>query len=67
MIDASRGFCKHDPESFCYVCGIFISATSVKHIFVEGNLFCMAFYANLGVQVGYQDKAWALHVICGNS
>ena len=62
----SHSFCKHDPDSFCYGCGIFISAKSVKHTIFEGNLFCAAFYACFGVQVGDQDKDWALHVICGN-
>ena len=45
-----RGFCKHDPDSFYYVCGTYISAKSVKHTIVEGNLFCAAFYAYFGVQ-----------------
>ena len=62
----SRSFCKHDPDTFFYVCGIFISAKSVKHIIVEGNLFSAAFYAYFGVQVWDEDKAWALYVVCGN-
>ena len=62
----SCGFCKHDPDSFCYVCGTFIGAKSVKHTIVEGSLFCSAFYAYFGVQVGDLDKAWEPHVGCGN-
>ena len=62
----SRGFCKCDPDSFCCICGMFISAKSVKHTIVEGNLFCAAFYTYFGVQVGGQDNAWGPHVICGN-
>ena len=61
-----RGFCKHDPDSFCYGCGIFIRAKFVKHTIVEGNLFCAAFYAYFDVQVGDQNKAWVQHVISGN-
>ena len=49
-----------------YVSGTFISAKSVKHTIVEGNLFCEAFYAFFGVQVGDHDKAWAPHVVFGN-
>ena len=62
----SRGFCKRDPDSFCYVSGTFISAKSVKHTIVEGNLFCEAFYAFFGVQVGDHVKAWVPHVVFGN-
>ena len=62
----SRGFWKHDPDSLCYVCGTFISAKSARLTIVEGNLFCAAFYAYFGVQVGDQDKAWEPHVVCGN-
>ena len=65
-VATSRSFCKHDPNSFCYGCGIFISAMSVKHTIIEGNLFCVAFFAYFSVQVGDQDKGWALHVICGS-
>ena len=62
----SCGFCKHDPDSLCYVCGTFISAKSVKHTTVERNVFCAAFCAYFGVQVGGQEKAWEPHVVCGN-
>ena len=55
-VATSCGFCKHDPDSFCYVCGIFISTKSVNHTIVEGNIFCAAFYAYFDFQVGDQQK-----------
>ena len=53
---AFQGFCKHGPDSFCYVCGTFVSDKSVKHKIVEGNDICAAFYTYFGVQVGTKIK-----------
>lgn len=60
----TRG-CKHNADSFCYVCGVFLSTKSVKHRITEANNFCSAYNAYFGVPVGDQDKNWAPHVVCG--
>ena len=41
------------------VCGVFLNVKSVKYTIVEGNLFCLAYKAYFGVQVGEHDKSWA--------
>ncbi|QQP57315.1 Uncharacterized protein FKW44_002252 [Caligus rogercresseyi] len=56
---SARGSCKHNTGNFCYVCGVFLNVKSVKYNIVEGNLFCSAYKAYFGVQVGDQDKSWA--------
>ena len=59
--------CKHDPNSFCYVCGVFLSSKSVKYKITESmNTFFSAYKAYFGVHVGDQDKKWAPHVVCGS-
>lgn len=62
---ASSRRCKHEPNSFCYVCDIFLSAKTVKHIITDTNNFRSAYNAYFGVPVGDQDKSWAPHVVCG--
>lgn len=66
MMASARRSCKHDPDNFCYVCGVFLNVKSVKYTIVQGNLFCSAYKAYFGVQVGDQDKSWAPHVVCGS-
>lgn len=61
---SSRG-CKHDPDSFCYVCGVFLSTKAIKHKIAEANNFANAYYAYFDIAVGNQDKNWAPHVVCG--
>ena len=61
---SARGSCKHDPDNFCFVCGVFLNVKSVKYTIVEGNLFCSAYKAYFGVQVGDQDKSWAPQMVC---
>ena len=58
----SCGFCKHDPDIFS-VCGVFISAKSIKYKIFEWNLFCLAYNVYFSAQVGDKDKTWALHVV----
>ena len=48
---------------FFYVCGVFISAKSIKHKIFEWNLFCLAYNVYFSAQVGDKDKTWALHVV----
>ena len=60
----NRG-CKHDPDSFCYVCGVFLSTKAIKHKITEANNFANAYYAYFDVVVGDQGKNWAPHVVCG--
>ena len=62
---ASSRHCKHNPDSFCYVCGTFLSIKTVKHIITDANNFQTAYNAYFGVPVGDQDKRWAPHVVCG--
>src|SRR5215469_11759241 len=59
--------CKHDPNSFCYVCGVFLSSKSVKYKITESmNTFFSAYKAYFGVHVGDQDKKCVPHVVCGS-
>ena len=63
---ATSRACKHSSDVFCYVCGVFLSAKSLKHRITEANNFCSAYKAYFGVPVGDQDKKWAPHVVCGS-
>lgn len=62
---ASSRFCKHNPDCFCYVCGVFLGSKAVKHRIKDANNFCLAYSSYFGMPVGDQDKKWAPHVVCG--
>ena len=66
MMASARGSCKHGSGNFCYVCGVFLNVKSVKYTIFKGNLFCSAYKAYFGVQVGDQDNSWAPHMVCGS-
>ena len=58
--------CKLCPDSFCYVCGYYISPTQAKHKIVSGTKFFTAYHAYFGMAMGDQDKSWAPHYSCGS-
>ena len=58
MMVSAQVSCKHDPDNFCYVRGVFLNVKYVKYTIVEGNLLCSAYKAYFGVQVGNQNKSW---------
>ena len=66
MMASAQGSCKHGPDNFCYVCGVFLNVKSVKYTIVERNLFCSAYKAYFGVQVGDQGNSWTHHMVCGS-
>ena len=58
--------CKLCPDSFCYVCGYYISPIQTKHKIVSGTKFFTAYHAFFGMAIGDQDKSWAPHYSCGS-
>ncbi|GAB0091317.1 hypothetical protein DMENIID0001_061420 [Sergentomyia squamirostris] len=59
-----RRKCKNPTNSFCFICGDFIKARSVKRpLSVKIQ---EAYYCYFGIRVTHQDKSWAPHVICTN-
>lgn len=63
---ATNRLCKNSADTFCYVCGEYISAKSVSYKIIMGNKFCLAYNAYFGMPIGDQDKSWAPHVSCGS-
>ena len=58
--------CKNSPDSFCYVCGYYISSKEGSRRIEKGRKYYMAYRLYFGVAIGDQDKSWAPHVICGS-
>ena len=56
--------CKICPDSFCCVCGYYISLTQNKHKIVSGKKFFIAYHAYFGMAIRDQDKLWAPHHSC---
>ena len=44
------------PDSFCYVCGYYISPALTKHKIISGTKFFTAYHAYFGMAIGDQDK-----------
>lgn len=63
---SSTRSCKLPTDSFCYVCGFYISPKQVQHAILPGTKFCTAYKHYFGVPVGDFDKIWAPHVSCGS-
>lgn len=61
---ASRG-CKLNPDSFCYVCGLYISSKQVHCKIQVDAKYAHAYQHYFGIAIGDQEKTWAPHVICG--
>ena len=57
---ASR-HCKHEPNSFCYICGQLIKTRAKKYYINSSSKLCEAYEAYFGCPVGDQDKPWAPH------
>ena len=60
MSSRSRS-CKNHPDSFCYICGE-LKITDERNS-VTGFIQ-KAYHAYFRVQLGNQDKPWALYVFC---
>lgn len=58
--------CRNSPDSFCYVCGYYVSSKGVSRHIEKGTKYWMAYRLYFGMPIGDQDKAWAPHVICGS-
>lgn len=58
--------CHLSSDSFCYVCGYYISPKQTKHTIVPGSKCFIAYEAYFGMPMGDQDKPWAPHVCCGS-
>ena len=59
MVNRSSRSSKLFPDSFCYVCGYYISPTQTKHKVVSGTKFFTAYHAYFGMAIGDQDKSKA--------
>ena len=57
-----RRKCQNDPDSFCYMCGSYMTTKQRRPItdFVK-----KAYLAYFEVKLSDQDKKWALHKVCG--
>jgi hypothetical protein len=53
--------CINDPNSFCYICGVYILEKQSRRItdFVRN-----VYYSYFGIKLGDQDKPWAPHSAC---
>ncbi len=61
--------CAHSPDSFCYVCGLYIASNLVKNNIVTRtpkSQFVTAYEQYFGLQIKDQDKYWVPHVFCGS-
>ncbi|XP_069623312.1 uncharacterized protein [Ranitomeya imitator] len=58
---SSRRKCLSNPDSFCYICGVFTIPVQRANIsaFVK-----QAYFAYFKVKLGDQDKPWAPHMVC---
>ena len=57
--------CKLSADSFCYVCGLYISLNQVKYKIKLEAKFVFAYESYFGMKISDQDKSWSPHVICG--
>ena len=55
--------CKLSADSFCYVCGLYISLKQVKYKIKLEAKFVFAYESCFGMKIGDQDKSWSPHVI----
>lgn len=57
----SRGQCVHNPDHFCYICGLYVTKKQQRNIteFVK-----TAYQAYFGFSIGNQDKCWLPHQVC---
>ena len=53
--------CLNDPDSFCYICGLYIYQDQRSNItdFVQ-----KAYAAYFKMKIGDEDKSWAPHIVC---
>ena len=65
MATKSRS-CHLSPDSFCFVCGYYISPKLTKHPIVQGSKCVIPYEAYFGMPMGDQDKPWEPHVCCGS-
>ncbi|KAI6655348.1 hypothetical protein LOD99_2183 [Oopsacas minuta] len=63
MASSSRHKCKNNPDSFCYICGVYTLSRQRRNItsFVK-----RAYIAYFGIPLGDQDKKWSPHIVCHN-
>ena len=61
MSCSRRRSCCNDPDSFCYICGVYILKERKRSI---TNFVHKVYRAYFGVKLGDQDKPWAPHVVC---
>ena len=59
--------CKNSQSCFCYVFEFYyISSKHTTYKIVKGTKYWTAYRLYFGMEIGDQDKRWALHVICGS-
>ena len=58
--------CRNSPDSFCYVCGYYVSSKGVSRHIEKRTKYWMAYRLYFGMLIGDQNKAWAPHVFCGS-
>ena len=55
--------CTNDPSNFCYICGRLSFVAKAKHQNVT-RLVENVCYAYIGIKLGDEGKAWAIHKVC---
>ena len=53
--------CVNNPDTFCYICGIYVISTRCRQI---SEFVLKAYFAYFGMKLGDQDKSFAPHIVC---
>lgn len=61
MATSSKRKCLHSPDSFCYICGVFLF---VKQKMKITDFVKRVYFSYFHVKLGDQDKPWAPHYVC---
>ena len=61
MASSNQHKCKHNPSSFCYICGCYTLVRQRRNI---TNFVKIAYKFYFNIQLGDQHKKWTPHAVC---